>query len=132
MDQELERYIKSNPLLSLSNKAYCLAKTTIRQGEEIHILKHCFSNFSTRLTQSSSNAPKGEKSSLEILCELLRDGRKVRRKNNVIQLINHGFKRTKYLFSEGWILIIEEGNILKTAYQIDSQKRKEMYPFENP
>lgn len=47
---------------------------------------------------------------------MLSDGKHLKRKNHLKQILKNNFRLSWYLGWEGWIIVIEEGNVIKTVY----------------
>jgi hypothetical protein len=50
------------------------------------------------------------------LAKMLAAATPVKKKRNVLSLINNGFKEVRYLLYSNWVLVVEAGRVV-TAYQ---------------
>lgn len=108
-------YIKSNLNLSLSDIKGCVAKLKKRDSE-IHISKHALDSFARDIERYHLNIDvSNEVKCLESLCIRLKNAQETERKNAVHQIIKHNFEIVNYLYNDGWMFVIREEGILKTA-----------------
>jgi hypothetical protein len=48
---------------------------------------------------------------------LFENSEKIKRKRNALAIIKNGFKIAEYYYNNGWVFVVEEGNLLKTTYR---------------
>ncbi len=87
----------------------------------VHIHPHAFQRFVERLRETEIEDNRRQEFSAQRACLMslyhkLKNSVPVERKNAALQIIEHDFKRADYRANGGWIFVIEEGNVLKTAY----------------
>ena len=128
--RDIPDYIKKNPDIDFSSKERCVAKLK-RGNSEIHIQEHALDSLARDIEKYNLDIDASKKvECLDIICRLLRkNARELERRNTVHQIIEHGFKLADYFRNEGWILVIEEGGLLKTVYYQEVLK-KEIFRFK--
>lgn len=120
---------RDNLDLSLSDIKGCVAKLK-KRDLEIHISGHALDSFVRDIKRYNLKIDiSNEQKCLDSLCIRLKDAQETERRNAVYQIIKHGFEPADYFYNDGWIFVIEEGGILKTAYYKEIL-RKDLYRFK--
>lgn len=91
------------------------------QGRTYLITDHVIDQWRARCTQVFG-ARRAEKLSstperiINAFKTILEDGVPLQRRNHLKQIIKNGFRLSRYVGWKGWVLVIEEGDIIKTIY----------------
>ena len=80
------------------------------------LTKHAFKQWLQRGPVRMRTFPDGRADALQLLIDMVTGAKRVTRANHLKQFFKHGGKDANYLSSEGWIFVLEEGDLLKTCY----------------
>lgn len=85
-------------------------------GQSIKVTEHCLVRFMLRSGQKNM-----DKALVKIgrMLDERKEARMKKTNNCVNQIIKHGFRTARYYLdtTRRWVLVIEEGNILRTIYE---------------
>src|SRR3989344_1445388 len=108
-----------------SNKEGCICSINCKHGK-YHLHGHACEQYENRYKEKIKEL-KSPDELVDSLKKLLDFSYPVERRNSTLQIIENGFKTADYRFSEGWIFVIEEGDVIKTMYHKGSIKKNKNY-----
>ena len=83
--------------------------------------KHAIEQYISRLQRLGATIPKDPEKILRKLIDRSVETR-LDNRHTVKRLINHGFKVTKYLETDGWRFVVSEDEIVLTVEHVDPSK----------
>ncbi|MEK9173463.1 MAG: hypothetical protein AAB594_02755 [Patescibacteria group bacterium] len=116
---------RGNPSIRVVDKikepeATHIAELTV--GTTIYLLsRHAFEEFvadarRSRTIKARYKNPGTQSSYLLAFHDKFKRATPVKRENNVLQIIRHGFEDAKYLWVNGWVFVIKD-RVIKTCYE---------------
>jgi hypothetical protein len=117
----LKEFLESgaHPKIRYSEKENCIAEI-VREEQKYNIARHALIEFldeSPDITTSSNPTSNEIIIGLKRMYYLFENSEKIKRKRNALAIIKNGFKIAEYYYNNGWVFVVEEGNLLKTTYR---------------